>query len=127
MKFNAVALAVSAAFALSAPAHAADDAYDTDEVGSEPRTVLRLDPRLAPIKAGVLPLGMPGFSDSHWFRSAFGATVFGFCPQREMGLAETRPLIHAPNERVAVGDVELMTSLFRWLPPKMLGTAGGSG
>ena len=76
---------------------------------------------------GVLPLVMPGFSDSHWFRSAFGATVFGFCPQREMGLAETRPLIHAPNERVAVGDVELMTSLFRWLPPKMLGTAGGSG
>ena len=78
-------------------------------------------------EAGVLPLVMPGFSDSHWFRSAFGATVFGFCPQREMGLAETRPLIHAPNERVAVGDVELMTSLFRWLPPKMLGTAGGSG
>jgi acetylornithine deacetylase/succinyl-diaminopimelate desuccinylase-like protein len=76
--------------------------------------------------AGVLPLVMPGFSDSHWFRSAFGATVFGFCPQQEMGLAETRPLIHGANERVAVADVELMTSLFRWLPPEMLGTAGES-
>ena len=76
-------------------------------------------------KAGVLPLVMPGFSDSHWFRSAFGATVFGFCPQREMGLAETRPLIHGADERVAVADVELMTSLFRWLPPRMLGTAEG--
>ena len=76
-------------------------------------------------EAGVLPLVMPGFSDSHWFRSAFGATVFGFCPQREMGLAETRPLIHGADERVAVADVELMTSLFRWLPPRMLGTAEG--
>jgi glycyl-tRNA synthetase len=32
------------------------DAYDTDEVGGEERTVLRLDPRLAPIKVAVLPL-----------------------------------------------------------------------
>ncbi len=39
------------------------DAYAEDEVGGEPRTVLRLHPRLAPIKAAVLPLvkkdGMP--------------------------------------------------------------------
>ncbi|HEY8521046.1 MAG TPA: glycine--tRNA ligase [Gammaproteobacteria bacterium] len=39
------------------------DAYAEDEVGGEARTVLRLHPRLAPIKAAVLPLvrkdGMP--------------------------------------------------------------------
>ncbi len=31
-------------------------AYDTDEVGGERRTVLRLDPRLAPYQVAVLPL-----------------------------------------------------------------------
>src|SRR5215216_379297 len=32
------------------------DAYDEDEIGGERRTVLRLLPRMAPIKAAVLPL-----------------------------------------------------------------------
>jgi glycyl-tRNA synthetase len=32
------------------------DAYDEDEQGGEQRTVLRLHPRLAPVKAAVLPL-----------------------------------------------------------------------
>jgi len=32
------------------------DAYDEDEIGGERRTVLRLHPRLAPVKAAVLPL-----------------------------------------------------------------------
>jgi len=32
------------------------DAYDEDEVGDEARTVLRLHPRLAPVKVAVLPL-----------------------------------------------------------------------
>jgi glycyl-tRNA synthetase len=32
------------------------DAYDEDEIQGEPRTVLRLHPRLAPVKAAVLPL-----------------------------------------------------------------------
>ncbi len=39
------------------------DAYDTDEIEGRERTVLRLHPRLAPVKAAVLPLvskaGMP--------------------------------------------------------------------
>ncbi|MGA7395903.1 MAG: peptidase dimerization domain-containing protein, partial [Solirubrobacterales bacterium] len=70
----------------------------------------------------VLPMVMPGFSDSHWFRKAFDATVFGFCPQR-MTLAETKPLVHGKDERVTVEDVELMENLFTWLPPRLLGTA----
>jgi glycyl-tRNA synthetase len=32
------------------------DAYDEDEIGGEKRTVLRLHPRLAPVKVAVLPL-----------------------------------------------------------------------
>ena len=32
------------------------DAYDEDEIGGEQRTVLRLHPRIAPIKVAVLPL-----------------------------------------------------------------------
>src|SRR5581483_6410114 len=32
------------------------DAYDEDEVGGEARTILRLHPRIAPVKAAVLPL-----------------------------------------------------------------------
>ncbi len=32
------------------------DSYDEDEIGGEPRTVLRLHPQLAPVKVAVLPL-----------------------------------------------------------------------
>src|SRR3954451_21246487 len=32
------------------------DAYDEDEIGGEARTVLKLHPRLAPVKVAVLPL-----------------------------------------------------------------------
>lgn len=71
--------------------------------------------------ATVLPMVMPGFSDSHWFRKAFGATVYGFCPQNAMSLAEEVPLVHGADERVAVADVELMASFFHWLPQRLLG------
>ncbi len=74
--------------------------------------------------AEPLPLVMPGFSDSHWFREAFGATVFGFCPQRAMSLAEAVPLVHGADERVAVADVELMASFFYELPKRVLGPDG---
>lgn len=71
--------------------------------------------------AEILPQVMPGFSDSHWFRKAFGATVFGFAPQR-MTLAETKPLVHGKDERITVEDVELMENLYTWIPPRLLGT-----
>jgi acetylornithine deacetylase/succinyl-diaminopimelate desuccinylase-like protein len=74
--------------------------------------------------AEVLPVVMPGFSDSHWFRQAFGATVFGFCPQSAMSIAEEVPLVHGADERVAVADVELMASFFYDLPQRLLGNHG---
>jgi acetylornithine deacetylase/succinyl-diaminopimelate desuccinylase-like protein len=72
-------------------------------------------------EAEMLPLLMAGFSDSHWFRKAFGATVFGFCPQNKMSLAEAVPLVHGADERVAIADVELMASFFYDLPRRVLG------
>jgi glycyl-tRNA synthetase len=43
------------------------EAYTEDEIGGEPRTVLKFHPRLAPVKAAVFPLvkkdGMPEFAD----------------------------------------------------------------
>jgi acetylornithine deacetylase/succinyl-diaminopimelate desuccinylase-like protein len=74
--------------------------------------------------AAVLPMVMPGFSDSHWFRKAFGAAVFGFCPQNAMTLAEEVPLVHGADERVAVADVELMAGFFHDLPQRLLSANG---
>jgi acetylornithine deacetylase/succinyl-diaminopimelate desuccinylase-like protein len=73
--------------------------------------------------AEVLPIVMPGFSDSHWFRKAFGAAVFGFAPQNAMTLAEAVPLVHGADERVAVADVELMAGCYYELPKRLLGSA----
>jgi acetylornithine deacetylase/succinyl-diaminopimelate desuccinylase-like protein len=71
--------------------------------------------------AEVLPGVMPGFSDSHWFRKAFGSVVYGFCPQNTMSFAEAEPLIHSADERIAVADVELMAGFFHDLPQRILG------
>ncbi len=64
--------------------------------------------------AGVVPIVMPGFSDSHWWRKAFGAatTVYGFSPQRDMTLFESAPLVHSADERIKVSDVELAARFF---------------
>jgi acetylornithine deacetylase/succinyl-diaminopimelate desuccinylase-like protein len=71
--------------------------------------------------AEVLPGVMPGFSDSHWFREAFGSVVYGFCPQNAMSFGEAEPLIHGADERIAVADVELMAGFFHDLPRRILG------
>jgi acetylornithine deacetylase/succinyl-diaminopimelate desuccinylase-like protein len=71
--------------------------------------------------ARLVPIVMPGFSDSHWFRKHFGATVFGFCPSASMTLAQEAPLIHGADERVAVADVELSAGFFADLTRRVLG------
>jgi acetylornithine deacetylase/succinyl-diaminopimelate desuccinylase-like protein len=64
--------------------------------------------------AEVVPIVMSGFSDSHWFRKAFdAATVYGFCPQRELSLLEAAPLVHSADERAAVADVEFAARFYR--------------
>lgn len=79
--------------------------------------VAEADPGATPV-----PIVMPGFSDSHWFRRAFGAaTVYGFSPQRELDLVRAAPLVHGADERAAVADVELAASFFADLPRRLLG------
>lgn len=80
-------------------------------------TLADLDP-----EAELVPIVMPGFSDSHWFREAFeAATVYGFFPQRVLGLFEAAPLIHGADERAAVADIELATRFYRDLIRRVLG------
>jgi acetylornithine deacetylase/succinyl-diaminopimelate desuccinylase-like protein len=63
---------------------------------------------------------MPGFSDSHWFRQAFDATAYGFCPQSGMTLTEVEPLVHGADERIKVSDVELAARFFFEIVPEVL-------
>jgi acetylornithine deacetylase/succinyl-diaminopimelate desuccinylase-like protein len=71
--------------------------------------------------AKPIPSAMPGFSDSHWFRKAFGATVYGFWPRNAMTLGELEPLIHGADERIAVSDLGLSAGFFFDLPRRVLG------
>jgi acetylornithine deacetylase/succinyl-diaminopimelate desuccinylase-like protein len=72
--------------------------------------------------ATLVPIVTPYFSDSHWFRKAFdSATVYGFCPQRQLGLLEGLPLVHAADERAAVADLELAAGFYRDMCTRMLG------
>lgn len=77
---------------------------------------------LADPGATLVPVVMPGFSDSHWFRRAFdAATVYGFCPQRELDLFGAAPLIHGADERAATADVELAADFYTDLCRRVLG------
>ena len=73
-------------------------------------------------EATLVPTVMPGFSDSHWFRKAFGATVvYGFHPQRELDMHRAAPLVHGADEGAAVADVELAADFYAWLAQRILG------
>jgi acetylornithine deacetylase/succinyl-diaminopimelate desuccinylase-like protein len=72
--------------------------------------------------ATLVPIVMAGFSDSHWFRKAFdSSTVYGFCPQRAMGLFDAQPLIHSADERAAVSDIEMAATFYADLCRRVLG------
>ncbi len=72
--------------------------------------------------AEVVPVILPGFTDSRHFRAAFPECVaYGFFPHRHQSLLETAPLVHAPDERIDVRDVELATEFFRELARSVLG------
>jgi acetylornithine deacetylase/succinyl-diaminopimelate desuccinylase-like protein len=72
--------------------------------------------------AELVPIVMPGFSDSHWFRAAFGAAVvYGFCPQRELDMFKATPLVHGADEQAAVSDIELAAGFYAHLAQRVLG------
>jgi acetylornithine deacetylase/succinyl-diaminopimelate desuccinylase-like protein len=72
--------------------------------------------------AEVVPLVLPGFTDSRHFRLAFPECVaYGFFPQRHQTLLESAPLIHGADERIDVRDLTFAAEMFRDLATRLLG------
>jgi acetylornithine deacetylase/succinyl-diaminopimelate desuccinylase-like protein len=72
--------------------------------------------------AQVVPVVLPGFTDSRHFREAFPECVaYGFFPHRHQPLVQTAPLIHGADERIDVRDLALATELYRELAMRILG------
>jgi acetylornithine deacetylase/succinyl-diaminopimelate desuccinylase-like protein len=63
----------------------------------------------------LTPVVLPGFTDSHFMREAFGTVSYGFFPMRAMDSVLAARLIHSADERVAVEDLELGTRFLRHL------------
>jgi acetylornithine deacetylase/succinyl-diaminopimelate desuccinylase-like protein len=59
--------------------------------------------------AMLSPVVLPGFTDSHFMREAFGTISYGFFPMRAMDSEVAARLIHSADERIAVEDLELGT------------------
>ncbi|HUG64735.1 MAG TPA: M20/M25/M40 family metallo-hydrolase [Gaiellaceae bacterium] len=72
--------------------------------------------------ARLVPLACPGFTDSHFLRSAYGTIAYGFFPIKEMDLELATKLIHSANERITVDDLELGTSMLRSAAISLLGS-----
>jgi acetylornithine deacetylase/succinyl-diaminopimelate desuccinylase-like protein len=72
--------------------------------------------------AALVPVVLPGFTDSRHFRAAFPECVaYGFFPQRHQSLLEVMPLIHAADERIDVRDVGFAAEFFADLARCLLG------
>jgi acetylornithine deacetylase/succinyl-diaminopimelate desuccinylase-like protein len=72
--------------------------------------------------AVVVPVILPGFSDSRWFRDAFPDCVaYGFFPQRHQSLLEAAPLVHNADERIDIRDLGFAASCYADLARELLG------
>jgi acetylornithine deacetylase/succinyl-diaminopimelate desuccinylase-like protein len=72
--------------------------------------------------AVAVPVILPGFSDSRWFRDAFPECVaYGFFPQRHQGLLEAMPLMHNADERIDVRDLGFATRFYSDIIRELLG------
>ncbi len=70
----------------------------------------------------TVPVILPGFSDSRWFREAFPDCVaYGFFPQRHMTLLEASPLVHNADERIDVRDLGFAAGFYVDLARTLLG------
>jgi acetylornithine deacetylase/succinyl-diaminopimelate desuccinylase-like protein len=63
--------------------------------------------------ARLAPICVPGFTDSHWLREAFGTVAYGFFPLRTMSSELAARLIHSADERIEVDDLELGVDCLR--------------
>ncbi len=72
--------------------------------------------------AQAVPVVLPGFSDSRWFRDAFPECVaYGFFPQRHQSWLQGAPLIHGADERVDVRDLGFAAGCYADLARELLG------
>jgi acetylornithine deacetylase/succinyl-diaminopimelate desuccinylase-like protein len=72
--------------------------------------------------AEVVPVILPGFTDSRHFRAAFPECVaYGFFPHCHQSLFETMPLIHGADERIDVRDLSFAAEFYRDLALRILG------
>ncbi len=72
--------------------------------------------------ATVVPVILPGFTDSRHFREAFPECVaYGFFPQRHQSMLEAAPLVHGADERIDVRDLQFATDFFTDLATRTLG------
>jgi acetylornithine deacetylase/succinyl-diaminopimelate desuccinylase-like protein len=72
--------------------------------------------------AEVLPVILPGFTDSRHFRAAFPECVaYGFFPHRHQSLFQTMRLIHGADERIDVRDLGFAAEFYRDLALRILG------
>jgi len=72
--------------------------------------------------ADTVPVILPGFSDSKWFRDAFPDCVaYGFFPQRHMSVLEAAPLVHNADERIDVRDLGFAASSYVDIARELLG------
>ena len=77
---------------------------------------------LATSVAETVPVILPGFSDSRWFRDAFPECVaYGFFPQKHQTLLDCMPLVHSANERIDVRDLGFAASCYADLAQELLG------
>jgi acetylornithine deacetylase/succinyl-diaminopimelate desuccinylase-like protein len=71
--------------------------------------------------ASTVPVILPGFSDSRWFRDAFPECVaYGFFPQRHQSMLEAEPLMHNADERIDVRDLGFATGFYRDIIGRLL-------
>jgi acetylornithine deacetylase/succinyl-diaminopimelate desuccinylase-like protein len=69
----------------------------------------------------TVPVVLPAFTDSRWFRAAFPDCVaYGFFPQRHQDLYTSWPLMHSADERLDVRDLGFATEFFAELPRRLL-------
>jgi acetylornithine deacetylase/succinyl-diaminopimelate desuccinylase-like protein len=78
--------------------------------------VARVEPGARP-----LPVCVAGFTDSHWFRRAFGTIAYGFFPARALDAEVAARLVHSADERVPVADLELGVEWLRHAAQELLG------
>ncbi|HTZ85262.1 MAG TPA: M20/M25/M40 family metallo-hydrolase [Solirubrobacteraceae bacterium] len=72
--------------------------------------------------ASVVPVILPGFTDSRHFREAFPECVaYGFFPQRYQSMLEASPLVHGADERIDVRDLHFAADFFTSLATRALG------